>query len=272
MVYIICFLIGIMTAFVGSLMGVGGGIIFIPSLLFLYHYLEAFQWATPQVVVGTSLFVMIFTALSSTISYGRKGRVDYKTGTLFIIGSIPGGILGSWLNQFINDKQFSVFIGCLILVLSLFMFIFKHSNINPSQTYERGMRTFTINGTEYFYHVSVFMAIGISFVIGTLSGLFGIGGGLIMVPIMMIYFRIPAHIATATSMFMILFIGFSSSITHMFLGHIIWKYALIFVPGAWIGGTVGARINQQLNSETIEWILRIVLVMMGLRLVFEGFH
>src|SRR5699024_3664561 len=86
MVYIICLLIGIMSAFIGSLMGLGGGIIFIPSLLFLYYYSDLFSWATPQVIVGTSLFVMIFTALSSTVSYWKKGRVDYKTGFLFIFG------------------------------------------------------------------------------------------------------------------------------------------------------------------------------------------
>lgn len=270
MVVIICFLIGIFTAFVGSLMGLGGGIVFIPLLLFLYHYSEAFQWATPQVIVGTSLFVMIFTALSSTISYGRKGRIDYRTGFLFAIGSVPGGILGSWLNQFINAQYFSILVGSLILVLSLIMILFRNPHIKPSQKYASGMRTFTINGTEYDYHVSVFMAISISFAVGILSGLFGIGGGLIMVPMMIIIFRIPAHIATATSMFIILFLGVSGSVTHIFLGHIVWKYALIFVPGAWIGGALGAKINQNLKGQTIEWILRIVLVMMGIRLIIEG--
>src|SRR5699024_3616116 len=106
LVYIISVLIGVLTAFVGSLIGLGGGIILIPSLLFLNYYTDMFDWATPQVTVGVSLMVMVITALSSTVSYLKRGRVDYKTGLLFLAGSIPAGILGSWLNQFIDTDKF----------------------------------------------------------------------------------------------------------------------------------------------------------------------
>jgi len=272
MVYIICLLIGIMSAFIGSLMGLGGGIIFIPSLLFLYYYSDLFSWATPQVIVGTSLFVMIFTALSSTVSYWKKGRVDYKTGFVVIFGCIPGGVFGSWLNEFISAEQFSIFFGGLILVLSLFMIVYRNANIHLKTTkHKQKMRTVTLGGKIYEYQISVFKAILIAFCVGILSGLFGIGGGLLMVPTMILLFRMPAHIATATSMFMILFLSIASSSTHILLGHVNWEYALIFVPGAWIGGTLGSKINQMLKSQTIEWIFKIILVMMGIRLMIEGF-
>lgn len=271
MVYITCLFIGILAALTGSIIGLGGGIILVPSLLFLYYYSAKFFWATPQVVVGISLLVMVFTALSSTFSYWKKGRVDSKTGFLFLIGSIPGGVLGSLLNQFINTEQFSIFFGSLILVLSLFMLFYRNTKTSTkSEEYQHGNRTVIIQGKTYHYQVQVFKAISIAFCVGILSGLFGIGGGLIMVPTMILLFRMPAHIATGTSMFMILFLSLSSSSTHIFLGHIAWEYVLIFIPGAWIGGTLGAKLNQMLKSETIEWILRIVLVMMGLRLIFEG--
>jgi uncharacterized membrane protein YfcA len=94
LVYLICFLIGISAAFLGGLVGLGGGIILIPMLLFLNQYSTAFAWATPQVIVGISLVTMIFTALSSTITYSKRKRIDYKAGFLLLIGCIPGGILG----------------------------------------------------------------------------------------------------------------------------------------------------------------------------------
>ncbi|WP_404453958.1 sulfite exporter TauE/SafE family protein [Virgibacillus necropolis] len=270
MVYIICFIVGIVTAFGGSLIGLGGGIILIPALLFLHQISSEFAWATPQTIVGISLIVMVFTALSSTISYLKKGRVDYKTGLLLLSGSIPGGILGSWLNQFVAAEKFSFYFGILMVVLSL-LFLLKRKAISeePSSS-QKNMRSFHFDGKTYHYSVSFWTAFIVSLLVGTLAGLFGIGGGSIMVPVMILLFGFPAHIAVATSMFMIVFISIISAGTHIILGHVSWQYVLFFIPGAWIGGTIGAKVNQKVKSQALEWILRVLLIVVGLRLIIEG--
>jgi uncharacterized membrane protein YfcA len=131
-------------------------------------------------------------------------------------------------------------------------------------------RTVHIDGETFHYHIALLPAFAISFVVGLLSGLFGIGGGSITVPALILVFGVPIQIAIATSMFMILFISIISSGTHIILGHIVWEYAFLFIIGAWLGGTIGARTNQFLKGKTLEWILRIVLVVIGLRLIFDG--
>lgn len=267
MVYIICVVIGFITAFAGSLIGLGGGVILIPSLLLLHHYTDMFAWATPQIIVGVSLMVMVITALSSSLSYFKKGRVDYKTGYLFLVGSIPAGIFGSWLNQYINVDRFSLYFGILMLSIS-FLFLLKRE---PDQTaYRNYNRAFQIGDQTYYYSISFWKIFLISIVIGLLSGLFGIGGGSIIVPAMILLFGIPAHIASATSMFIILFISIITVSSHVFLGHISWQYVFFFIPGAWLGGVLGAKTNQRLNGRTLEWILRILLVIIGIRLMIEG--
>ncbi|WP_156288508.1 sulfite exporter TauE/SafE family protein [Oceanobacillus salinisoli] len=270
MVFFICLGIGILTAFIGSIAGLGGGIVLVPSLFFMQNISESFTWATPQSIVGISLITMIFTALSSTISYIRGKRVDYKTGLLFLTGSIPGGVIGSWLNEFIHVDTFLLYFGILMLVISLILFMNKdvfRKDIDPN---ENGVRIFTLFGEQFHYKVSASAAFILSLVVGMLSGLFGIGGGSIMVPAMMLLFGIPAHIATATSMFMIFFVSISGTITHMALGHIVWEYVLFFVPGALVGGWLGAKVNQRLTGKTLEWILRILLILIGLRMIFQG--
>jgi len=257
-------------ALCGSLIGLGGGVILVPAMLFLQQYAEAFSWATPQVIVGISLVAMTFTAMASTISYARKGRVDYKTGFLFIAGSLPGGVLGSWLNQYVNAEQFQLYFGILMIVMSL-LFLMKHKQ--PKMLMggsPKGVRTFHLNGRIYHYKVSAWLAFCISLAVGTLSGMFGIGGGAIMVPAMILLFGMPAHIAAATSMFMILFVSMMSAGTHIVLGHVAWAYVFFFIPGAWIGGTIGAKVNQHLKGKTLVRILRLMLVFIGLRLIFEG--
>lgn len=91
-----------------------------------------------------------------------------------------------------------------------------------------------------------------------------------MVPAMILLFGIPAHIATATSMFMIFFVSIIGASTHIVLGHVIWQYAIFFIPGAWIGGKLGAIVNQRLTGKTLEWILRAILIIIGIRMIAEG--
>lgn len=269
MVYLVCLVIGISASFLGGLVGLGGGIILIPALLFLNQYSVAFAWATPQVIVGISLITMVFTALSSTISYSKNKRIDYKAGVLLLTGCVPGGIIGAWVNQFFNADQFSLYFGLLIIVVSVLSFLGRRE---PSQKLLQNddgkLRTVHIEGKIIHYHISLWPAFGISFVVGLLSGLFGIGGGSITVPALMIIFGVPIQIAIATSMFMILFISIIGSATHVILGNIVWGYALLFMIGAWLGGTVGARTNQSLKGKTLEWMLRTILIVIGIRLIY----
>ncbi|SEP94748.1 hypothetical protein SAMN05216232_1415 [Virgibacillus subterraneus] len=257
MVYIICVLIAVISAFIGSLIGLGGGIILIPSLLIMYQNFDSFAWATPQMIVGISLIAMVFTAFSSTISYYKERRVDYRLGLLLLTGSIPGGIFGSWLNQFVDSDKFTLYFGLLMITLSLSFLIKRKQPKSKS-------------GDTYQYNVSIWPAFIISLGVGILSGMFGIGGGSIMVPVMILLFGLPVHIATATSMFMILFISIISASTHIALGHVAWEYVFFFIPGAWIGGTIGAKINQKINGNILEWFIRIILIVIGIRLIIDG--
>ena len=88
-----------------------------------------------------------------------------------------------------------------------------------------------------------------------------------MVPAMLLLFGMPAHIAAPTSMFMIFFSSLLSSSAHILSGHIVWTYALAAIPGSYLGGVLGARVNQHLRSESIEWILRIIMTIVGIRLI-----
>lgn len=268
MVYLTSLFIGIVAAFLGGLVGMGGGIILIPALLFLHQFSDAFAWATPQVIVGISLITMVFTALSSARAYAKQQRIDYKTGLLLLIGSVPGSILGSWLNKFFNPEQFSLYFGLLIVVVSLLSFLKRAED--QATTREHGLRTFQVDGQTYHYYVSLFPALVISIIVGLLSGLFGIGGGSITVPALMLIFGMPIQVAVATSMFVIVFISLISTGAHIYLGNIVWQYAYLFMIGAWIGGTTGARVNRFLKGKTLEWVLRTVLIVVGIRLILDG--
>jgi len=266
-------LIGFLSAFVGSLVGLGGGIVFVPAMLFLYDTVEAFSWATPQTIVGISLITMVFTGMSSTLAYYKLKRVDVRTGVIFLIGSLPGSVFGSWMNTKMDLQSFSIYFGILMLVVFFMMLIDREKLLKNKQLeITDKTRTFVIDNETYQYNVQIVPAFILSFAVGLLSGLFGIGGGTISVPAMILFFGIPVQIAIGTSMFMIFFISIISSTTHIVLGHIVWKYMLFFIIGSYIGGTVGARTSKLFTGKTLEWFLKIVIVIAAIRLIYEGFQ
>src|SRR5690625_6597710 len=128
-----------------------------------------------------------------------------------------------------------------MMIFSLLSFIGRRKPTQQLLQKNGGkIRTIHIDGETYHYQITLLPAFIISFIVGVLSGLFGIGGGSITVPALMLVFGIPIQIAIATSMFMILFISMISTVTHIILGHIVWQYAFLFMIGSWFGGKVGA--------------------------------
>lgn len=268
---VLLLIVGLIAGTIGSLVGLGGGIIIVPTLLFLGTNTSILSEVTPQVATGTSLLVIIFTGLSSTIAYYKQKRVDYKSGLIFFIGSGPGGIFGAWVNKQLDVDAFSVWFGLFMIFIS-FVLMFKDRLKPRKKKSEKGIwRTYMdASGNEQTYGFHPAAGIAISVVVGFLGGLLGIGGGALLVPVMILLFFFPPHIAVATSMLLLFLTSVTSSMAHIYMGNINWLYAAGLIPGAWIGGKLGASINQKLPSKTVVVLLRVVLIVVGARLIYQG--
>ncbi|WP_316571539.1 sulfite exporter TauE/SafE family protein [Neobacillus sp. YIM B06451] len=270
MEWIFIILLGVAASALGSLIGLGGGIIIVPALLYL-GTLGIFPDITPQQIVGTSLFTMIFTGASSTVGYIKHKTVDYKSALIFLIGSAPGGIFGAWMVKNLDVHTFNLYFGMFILFVSAVMALRNRIKPLPYKKDSGYAMAYTDNsGKIHEYGFNPLLGIVISLGIGFISGIFGVGGGSLMVPAMILLFFFPPHVAVATSMFMIFLSSIISSTAHIALGNINWLYAAALVPGAWIGAQIGVFLNRKLQSKTIVLILRLILVIIGLRLVYEG--
>ncbi|KJE26147.1 sulfite exporter TauE/SafE family protein [Geobacillus kaustophilus] len=290
MAYMLLLLIGFIAGTVGSLAGLGGGVIIVPALLF-FGALGWLSAVTPQTAVGTSLVVIIFNGLSSTLSYMKDNMVDYRSGLLFCLGSVPGAVVGAWVNNTLSVAHFSLYFGLFLIAMSLFLSLSqKKTKRSADEAEEEGgkeeaehrsrpapwwrrrvVRTYTERNGEgivYGYHPAA--AIAIAFVVGFFGGLFGIGGGSLMVPAMIVLFRFPPHVAVATSMLMIFLSSLVGSTTHVAMGNVQWWFALALIPGVWIGAKTGAWINKRMPSRMLVVVLRMVLVLLGFRLVIES--
>jgi uncharacterized membrane protein YfcA len=267
--WMLLFLVGIFAGTFGSLLGLGGGVILVPSLLFLSSFFPGAPEITPQQAVGTSLILIIITSLSSVVGYAKKKRIDYRSAFLFFMGSAPGAILGAWLTKFFDRDSFNIYFG-LFLIFMFFLLIYRKNLKNRSIQWKIQRNFIDDEGVEYTYGYSPIPAFFIALIVGTLSSLFGIGGGALLVPFMLVFFGFPPHIATATSMMNILLSSIVGSGMHIIYGHIIWLMVLVTAPGSWIGGKLGVMLSSRLSGNRIEWILRGVLLLFALRMLWQG--
>lgn len=271
MVFLIMALVGVISGIVGALIGLGGGVILVPALLFLGTSFAFFPELSPQKIVGLSVIMMIFTGLSSTLAYMKVRTVDYKSGLIFFAGSAPGTVIGAFVNKNLDLPSFNLYFGILLVLLSLLLLMRDRLKAVHWFVDNGRKTTFTDNQNKQFiYGYPIWFALLLTFFVGFASGLFGIGGGSIIVPAMILLFLFPPHVAIGTSMFMVFLSAIVNSVTHISLGHVPWIYTIAVVPGAYIGAKIGAKLNKRLNSEMLVTILRLVLLVLGLRSIYEG--
>lgn len=271
MEWILLALVALFSGVIGALVGLGGGIILVPATLFLGITMGWIPDLTPQKIVGLSVVMMVFTGLASTLSYLKKKTVDYRSSLIFFVGSVPGTLLGAWVNKGLDLPSFNLYFGILLLIISTLLLVRKY--LKPVKWFvEHGKKKeFTDpEGRTYIYGYPIWFALILTFGVGFMSGLFGIGGGSILVPAMILLFLFPPHVAVGTSMFMVFLSSLVNSATHISLGNVPWLYTIPVIPAAYIGAKYGAYLNSKLKSETLVTILRFVLLLMGIRSIYEG--
>lgn len=262
-------LIGLVAGTFGSLVGLGGGVIIVPSLLYVSSLGLLGQPVEPSNAVGISLMVIVFNALSSTIYNYKEKRVDVKSGLFFFLASGPASILGSMLNKYVSVNQFYILFG-VVMVLVTFL-LTTQNRVTPIKMKWNVTREYIDNaGIKHIYGYNRAVGFIITFFAGLLGGLFGIGGGAILVPMMIILFQFPVHVATATSMFIILLSSSVGSISHIVQGNTIFSYVLVIGSGAFIGGRLGSYISSKMSSKALIKTLRVVIILVALRMIYNG--
>lgn len=263
---IIIAIVGLVSAVFGSIVGLGGGIIIVPMLLLVCEPLlhVPIDHAT---AVGVSLTVLIVTALSSTRAYAKKQLVDFRSGFLLFATSGPAAMLGSFLTNALPMKTFQLSFGCFMLAMAALLI--ARDYMKPLHIKWPVQRTFVDQaGVQHTYGYRVSLLLAVGFCVGLVSGLFGIGGGSLFVPVMVLLFRFPAHLATATSMFVIFLSALTGSSVQIALGNVDWLLVALLVPGAWFGGKLGALIASKMSGKALLWLLRITLLLFAIRFLY----
>ncbi|HXF52090.1 MAG TPA: sulfite exporter TauE/SafE family protein [Dehalococcoidia bacterium] len=249
----------------GTMIGAGGGFILVPALLLL------FPDYGPERVTAISLGVVWANATSGSIAYARQGRIDYVTGLLFAAASVPGVIGGAVVVHSVPERAFSALFAALLLVLAAVTLRPARPPIQQPRP-ARGLLVRTVvtrDGVTYRYAYPAWQGIALSAGIGFASSLFGIGGGVIHVPAMIVLFRIPVQFAVATSHFILAFMAGGATIVHLVDGSLRGErlaQAAALAAGAVPGAQFGAWLAHRTHSRIIVAALAVALVALAGRL------
>ncbi len=246
----------------GTLIGIGGGAYLVPALILLYGF-------EPRLATGTSLFFVFLNVLSGSISYLRLKRVDVKLGLLLTVPTIPGAIIGAYLVGYIEHFMFRLIFAALLVWASLYLLIKPKGQFDTVKTGGYGRKIIDSSGKVYTYSINIPLGLVTSFVAGFASSIFGIGGGVLHVPIMIHILGIPVHVATATSHFILVFTTLFGSVTHSMLNNVSFEYAILLGLGGVLGAQVGARVSGLVGDVKIKRLLGLTLLLVAVRLVLQ---
>jgi len=258
-------LLGSVAGLLAGLLGIGGGIILVP--LFLWAFPLA--GIDPEVVVhtafGTSLAIIIPTAVSSTLGHRKRGNVEWHQVVWLAAGGMVGAFAGGALAATLSGVWLRGLFGVMQILVALKLYLF-HPHLPP----ERSGRV----------PPSQLLAVGLAG--GTFSAFFGVGGGVIAVPLMVLVLQLPIHLAVGNSSALIVFSSFAGTLSYILngynlpnlppfsLGYVNQLVALAVAPFTILFARLGVRLASRVSHARLVKIFSLVLLLVGLRMIFKS--
>ena len=260
-------LLGSLAGFLAGLLGIGGGIVLVP--LFLWSFAKAGFPADILVhsAFGTSLGIIILTTFSSTLGHRKRGNVDWHHVSFLIIGGVIGSVLGAWAASLLSGLWLKALFGIMQILVALQMLIFQ-----PRLPPERVEPTPPLP----------LILVGLGG--GCFSAFFGVGGGVIAVPLMVVVLGFPMHLAVGNSSALIVVSSFFGTLSYILLGwdqNLLPPFSLGFVNFLVIAlvapftvgmARLGVRTAARISHDKLVKGFAILLIFVGLRMVSQLFY
>mgnify|MGYP001091410713 CR=1 FL=1 len=238
--------LGFAAGILGSMIGLGGGIIVVPVLTFLGF--------PPTAAASNSLFAALSNSIASTISYSRQKRIEYFLGLKLGLLAIPGTILGAIISTDVAPDIFKILFGFVLVASAIYIFLRKQIESRE----------------KIISKQMIIFAIGASFFAGIISSFFGIGGGIIFVPLMVVGMGMSMKKAAPTSQLILLFASLSGVIVHSVLGHPDFLQAGFLAIGSFFGGLVGAKLSLSVKERNLKILVSVVILIAAGKLFFDS--
>lgn len=251
--------LGLAAGVLGSMIGLGGGIVVVPALTIL--------GVPPVTAASNSLFVALSNAAASTISYSRQGRIDYRLGLRISALSVPGTILGAVLTTDSAPWMFKALFGALLVAAAVYIVMRSRMEGGADGADGGGAAGGSLLSSPRLMAVLV---VGASFFGGTVSSFFGIGGGVVFVPLMVAAMGIGMVRAAPTSQFALLFTALSGIAVHLILGNPDVFFGAPLMAGVFVGGLLGARLSMHMREKWLRVLASTVILAVSAKMFHDA--
>jgi len=261
-----------------GMFGVGGGFLMTPLLIFI--------GIPPAVAVATGANQLIAASVSGVLAHWRRGNVDFKMGTVLLVGGVIGSALGTWIFALLKSAGqvdllislsyvlFLGVIGGLMMVESVGALLRSRKGTvkrkKLHQHYWIHGLPFKMRFRKSKLYISALLPLVLGFFVGILSAIMGVGGGFVMVPAMIYLMGMPTSIVIGTSLFQIIFVTANVTFLHSVTTQTVdVLLALLLMSSAVIGAQIGTRIGTKMKGEQLRSLLGLMVLLVCAKLAFD---
>lgn len=263
LIFIGIFLFSLFAGAFGALMGLGGGLIIVPILIVVFH-------VEKNVAVAASIVAVIATSCAGAAVYCGRRQVNIRLGTVLESMTVVGAIIGALVTVFILPTAglMIIFI-CVLIYAAAYMYFKPEKVIPPGKARGRFCGTYHDEkaGGKMEYEVkNIKGGLAASFVAGNLSGMLGVGGGLVQVPVMNGWMGVPIKSAIATSNFMIGVTAVASAYIYYTNDWFNPVLTAVVATGVFIGARGGSIASGRIDARRLRGVFIAVILLMALLL------
>jgi len=250
------------TALVFSMLGQGGGALYTP--------LQVWLGIDFHVAATTSLFLIMVTSLAASLVFHKAKRIDWPLALVLESVTTAGGFAGGLGSGLFSGGALSILFAVVIGAAAVLM-VRPMQEREPCPGETGGGVTWRRTLGEQTYCVNLALALPLSFAAGALSGLVGVGGGLIKVPLMVLVLGVPMDIAVGSSALMVGVTAGGGFAGHLLHGHWSWKRSLVLAAVVFVGGQIGSRLTLKVDRQKLKVGFGYFLLMVASTMLLKAF-
>ncbi|MGB7845863.1 MAG: sulfite exporter TauE/SafE family protein [Candidatus Acidiferrum sp.] len=250
--------LGLFVGVLVGLLGIGGGVVLVPALVYLLGYDQ-------HVAQGTSLFILLPPiGLGAFREYWKNGQVDLRAGIFCAVGVLLGGYVGGRIAVPIPSRDLRGIFACFLILSAILLWRKAQSSSAGAPPAER------INTDS---HLRTLGILGVATFCGVIAGIVGVGGGALLVPLLGLFFGFSQHRAQGTSLVALIPpTGLLAFLAYARAGNVSWQTGLLLMPSVFLGGILGGQAARRLNPRRMGQVFAALVFFLGVWQVFSAWH
>ncbi len=258
-------------AILGSMLGLGGGVFLVPILTLFFGI-------DPKFAVGASAVVVVTNSVVGSTNHLRIRFTNPRLAMLLQIATATGAIAGALYGVFADPRVIYIVFGAVLVYAAVSMVVRSERSVTApppgapdSLQLGAAFRDPAIGAEVAYIPTNVGAGIGVGVGAGVISGMLGVGGGVVMVPAMNLLMRVPVKAAVGTSTFMVGITSVATAFVFYSQGYIDPTLVVPAIIGVFLGGQIGSRLTRRIKAQRLALLFALILLYLGLSLLLRAF-